>query len=260
MVHKKQPKFFLLSLLVIVWAAFFAFPVSCLAADLIAVTENLPPYNYQDENNQPSGFSTQVLQAMLDRAGLEALIHFFPWPRAYRMALVKPNVLIYTMVRNQEREQLFHWIGPIATFEFSLYALKDRTDIQLDAMKEASIYRISVLRDSMNKQKLLSSGVDPSAVHEVANEQLNLIKLFRGNTDIITGTDLVISHLAKETGHSFADITKVYASDDVNELYFALSKASSPALAEKLRNAFASVKEDGTLDYIMGMHLTLNKE
>jgi len=72
------------------------------ASDLLIVTEELPPYNYQ-EDGVAKGLSTEVVQAVLAETGLEAEIQFYPWARRYIMAQNRTNTLIYSMARIQER-------------------------------------------------------------------------------------------------------------------------------------------------------------
>ena len=85
--------------------------------NVIIVTENYPPYNYQ-QNDQQLGLPTDIVKMVMDASGLEYEIQFLPWTRAYNMPLEQDNVLIYTIIRTEERESLFHWVVFLGKVEF----------------------------------------------------------------------------------------------------------------------------------------------
>ena len=71
---------------------------------LTIVTEDYPPYNYM-ENGRITGFSTEIVEAIVRKAGLQGIPKMYPWARAYMMVQNDKDVLIYTITRNQEREE-----------------------------------------------------------------------------------------------------------------------------------------------------------
>lgn len=82
------------------------------AEEITAVTEDYPPYNYE-ENGKVTGLSTEIVKATLDEAEIKYSIKTYPWSRAIEMAENGENVLIFTITRNKERERNFKWVGPI---------------------------------------------------------------------------------------------------------------------------------------------------
>jgi polar amino acid transport system substrate-binding protein len=56
----------------------------------------------------------------MEASGLDYKIELLPWVRAYNMALNRDNVLIYTITRTTERENLFHWIVLLGAAKFYL--------------------------------------------------------------------------------------------------------------------------------------------
>ncbi|MGL6041304.1 MAG: substrate-binding periplasmic protein, partial [Deefgea sp.] len=116
------------------------------AIELPAFTENLPPLNYE-ENGIAQGYSVELLQAIANEAGMKINIQVMPWARAYQTALVTPNALLFTLVRNPERENLFLWIGPIAKRKVFLFKLSQRNDITVAELSAAKKYRIGAVRE-----------------------------------------------------------------------------------------------------------------
>jgi len=77
------------------------------------VTENLPPLQMNNAQGFPSGAMVDVVKATLEQANVEGEISIFPWARSYTMALTQPNTLIFSMMKNANRANKFHWIGKI---------------------------------------------------------------------------------------------------------------------------------------------------
>ena len=76
------------------------------AEEIKIVTTEFPPYNYE-ENGKITGLSTKVVRAVLKELGMNSEIKSYPWARAYEMALKQENVLIYSILRISEKENLF---------------------------------------------------------------------------------------------------------------------------------------------------------
>jgi polar amino acid transport system substrate-binding protein len=85
-------------------------PTTVYSDNVIIVTENYPPYSYEQEG-EITGISTDIVKCIMDESGLEYKIEVLPWARAYEMALNKDDVLIYSIMRIPEHETLFNWIA-----------------------------------------------------------------------------------------------------------------------------------------------------
>ncbi len=96
--------------------SFFGFGVVH-AAELTVITENSPPLNYK-KNGKVTGVATELVQEIMRRTGKVYSIEIMPWARGYRLALKKPNIVLYSTVRTKSREKLFKWVGPIATLKW----------------------------------------------------------------------------------------------------------------------------------------------
>jgi polar amino acid transport system substrate-binding protein len=87
------------------------------AKDLIYITEQLPPYNFQ-ENGKLQGISVDLLESVWERMGEnlnKSVIEILPWNEGYQRALNDKNTVLFAMARSPEREHLFKWAGPIGS-------------------------------------------------------------------------------------------------------------------------------------------------
>ncbi len=88
------------------------------------LTEQFKPYNYQ-ENGQAKGIAIEFLKLMWHQMGeREHPIEFLPWSRAYEMTRTRSGVVLFATIRTPEREDLFKWVGPIASTKTYLIAPK----------------------------------------------------------------------------------------------------------------------------------------
>ena len=118
------------------------------AQEILIVTEDYPPYHYQ-ENGKIVGQGTETVQAVLKVLKIEADILMLPWARAYKMALEKKNTLIYGIARMPKRENLFKWVGVTSPVNYCLFALNDRSDINIQFLEAAKRYNIGTTREDV---------------------------------------------------------------------------------------------------------------
>lgn len=220
------------------------------------VTEQLPPFNFL-EDGIPRGLSTEVVQAVLEETGREAEISFFPWARSYRMALSTPNTLIYSIMRTQDREDLFNWVGGIAPYGVSFYSLADNTDIRLTTLEDAMPLTVGVYLGDAKAEYLTQKGFENLST--VETDRLNLRQLLLGRIDLMVIDDTVIVDLMRSEGVSPDRVHRALPITDLSgHAYMAFNKDTDPALVEEFRKALGTIKANGVYDEILSKYLLLN--
>src|SRR4030043_1819203 len=94
------------------------------SSGLRIITEVYPPYNFVDKNNNVTGQSTEIVQAILEKNGTQAAIEVMPLSEGLALAQKGPKVVLYSLNRTPQRENLFKWVGPIGNYEEAFYAKK----------------------------------------------------------------------------------------------------------------------------------------
>ena len=89
------------------------------------VTEENPPFNYTEQGTVV-GLSTEIVAELGKRSGIPLQIQSMPWEQAYVAAQRDKETCIYSTVRLDNREQIFSWIGPIATNQWVLIGSESR--------------------------------------------------------------------------------------------------------------------------------------
>src|SRR3990170_301996 len=127
--------------------AFLSFSFFLLTADLSwaepvrVFTEEFPPFSFT-ENGKITGMSTEVVEAVLKQSKIEFVIESFPWARTLQNTQERTGALIYSLGRQPKRENLFKWIGVIVPANQLVFALKERTDIEITRIEDLRKYRI----------------------------------------------------------------------------------------------------------------------
>ena len=215
---------------------------------LTVVTEEYPPYNYQGSDKKISGMATEVVAEVLQRTKISYKLGIYPWARAYQMAQDAPNVLIYSIGRNEQRETLFKWVDVIAPYDVYLYRLKSRTELKVGSVADIKHYRIGAVRDDVRAQYLEKAEVPLDLVIE---DSANAKKLASQRIDMFPIDELAQVALYRREGLDPGSVVKVFKLDALSAgLYMAFSKQTSDELVRKCKEALADMKKDGSFDKI----------
>jgi glutamate N-acetyltransferase/amino-acid N-acetyltransferase len=68
---------------------------------------------------------------------LDGVVEQLPWARAYFEATSKPDIVLLTALRTDQREKELQWLGTVHTAQAHLVALKDNANIQLVGIEDA---------------------------------------------------------------------------------------------------------------------------
>lgn len=232
--------------------------VCCLGAAVAAfaqeplkiVTEEFPPYNYT-EQGKITGLSTEVVEAVLKELKLQGNIQSLPWARAYDTAKNAPGVLIYSIGRTQERENLFKWVGVIAPTDYYLYALPGKS-FKIDALENAKAYQIGTVNQDVGEQFLLARGfVKGQNLQSSIKYELNYQKLKLGRIDLWIMNEMTASHLARQSGDDpTKTLAKVYRINDLSSegYYMAFGMQTPDATVLQFKRGLEAIKKNGVFD------------
>lgn len=224
---------------------FFLFITFDLNAETLrVVTSDFPPFQML-RGNKVSGITTEIVEAVINNAGFKSDIKMYPWPRAYKMGLREPNVLIYSIVRTPEREKLFKWIGPIAPYNVYFWKLKSRKDIKIHSIEDAQHYKAGGVIDDNKADQLKKLGfVIGKNLDMVSSDELNIRTLYAGRIDIMTFDDLSFRHKVQADGKDFNQLEKIIKLDgSSHEMQLATSLDMPDAVVAKLRVSLIAFKK-----------------
>ncbi|MCP4150527.1 MAG: amino acid ABC transporter substrate-binding protein [bacterium] len=231
------------------------FSANIFAEEITVVTEYWPPYNYE-KDGVITGLSTEIVRATLERAKVKGNFGVYPWGRAYDMALNDKNVLIYTITRNEKREKLFQWIGPIASRELYLWKLKKRTDIVINDIEEAKKYVVGSEINDAATQMLIDYGFKEDVNLEIVpTNENNYRKLFEGRVDLFNGVRSSVVFQFRKHNLPFDQIETAFLLVKANTYYMAFGKKTSPDLVARIQKAFEAISKEKKVEAITNKYL-----
>lgn len=211
------------------------------------MTEEFPPFNYAGPDGKATGLGTDMVNGILTRLNQRAAIEILPWSEGYSCAIAGPKTALYSTGRTDEREHLFKWVGPIASFDYMLYA-KNGSGLSinsLDAARKAGT--IGVVKDDARHQFLLQNRFENILTCDTDAGCLR--NLLSGKTDLWLGSTANTAFIAQKEGIDTPLFREVYAVRTV-PLYIAFSNDTPDSVITGWQEALDAMKRDGTFDTI----------
>ncbi len=228
-------------------------PDKLFAQEITFVTEDQPPFQIKNQKEPPSGAFVELVNTIIETAGVEASIKIYPWARSYELALTRPNTFIFSLLRNADRETKFHWIGQIFTVKSYLVSLKSRTDITLENIDDAKNYSVGAIRHYAAVNYLIKKGFTLNKnLYKSSKSSTLWHGLYSGRTDLalINSSDL-LNNIAK----SGLDPSQIQVSlelpDFPSDIYIAANLGTEKSLVDKISKSLELIKADGRYQQIL---------
>ncbi|MEH6631730.1 MAG: transporter substrate-binding domain-containing protein [Halopseudomonas aestusnigri] len=221
-----------------VYCLFFLFISSTAFGQTIeVVTEEWPPYNYTVDG-EIAGSSTKIIKKALKAANIKYTIRSYPWARAYKVAQEKPNVLIYTIVRTEQREPLFKWVSEIQpSVSTYLYKRSDREEVMVTDLEEAFKFSVAVTRSAYSEQYLRKLGFSHNTNLIVTSYPFRgLQMLMSGRADLLAESSENLKSILADADINPKDVSPAVFLKDF-KFYAAFSKGTDDKLVARLRTA-----------------------
>ncbi|WP_404463961.1 transporter substrate-binding domain-containing protein [Vreelandella aquamarina] len=223
-----QPKpYWLLVALSILMVSQPSTPVRAQTPALTINTEEYPPFNYQDAQGVVAGIATQQLRNALHHAGIEANFRILPWARAYTEAKLRDHHCVYSTTRTAEREQQFHWVGPLVINEWSAFGLVER-QLDVSQLSELHEWRVGSFREDAVGDYVTRQGIN---VLRAPTERENMARLAAGLLDVIVTGRATGEYLAQEQALAIEHLFTFYYAP----LYLACHPSVEHTVIEQLQ-------------------------
>jgi polar amino acid transport system substrate-binding protein len=219
--------------------------------ELRIYTEQYPPYN-MTTNGQPfahsteniSGLCTDVLKALLANTDLKYSIKLRELSYGLNRASQHPNHAIYCVSKTTDREPSFHWVGPLASIKWTLFA-KPGSSIKLNNLEGARQYRIGGYKGDVMTSYLADKGFNVLAI---SKNGLNARRLVEDQISLWIADGLAGPYLAADA----ADVTNLKRVLVFREtpMYLAINKETDPDILQALNEGYRKLVESGEQEAI----------
>ena len=119
---------------ILIFVAFFGH-LQATAQELTIITEENPPFNFT-KDGQPAGATTEVVQEIMHRLGVENTIIVLPWARGYKRLQTEANIALYTYGTDPRKGNAFQWVGPLYASVLVFYARKG-SGLEINSLADA---------------------------------------------------------------------------------------------------------------------------
>jgi len=210
------------------------------------MTEDYPPVTFM-QDGEVTGLATDMVKEICFRNRVPTRIRMTSWSSAYQMALVNPNVVLFSTERTEQREELFNWVGPIGHNITSFYARKG-SGITVTSLDDAKrVAAIGTTTGWFSEQYLEGEGFTNLVSSPLPTDTVD--KLINGEVDLAVFTDLTIPEILEQAGYAMDDIEPVYAVM-TTYFYIALSLGTPQETVSLWRQTLQAMKDDGTFEQI----------
>ena len=200
-------------------------------------TEDLPPFSMM-KHDKLTGLSSDIVAVALKRAAIPYRISLFPWIRAYKMAITRPDLCLYSTVRTAEREPLFKWVGPLVRDKWVVFVPAD-SPIEIASIEALKRYRTASLPGDAMSLFLQENGIPFD--RSVTTESIRMLE--GGRIDYWATTRLKGRYQANLEGIKLREALVLKDED----MYLACNKGVPDTVVAALNTAIAQMERDGTI-------------
>ena len=216
-------------------------------------SDTYPPYIYLNNDGTPAGIDVEIATEAFRRMGYAARFEVIDWEQ--KTALVESGAIdcIWGCFSMQGRETLYRWAGP---YMVSRQVVAVNADSSIQSLSDLAGKTVMV-QSTSKPEGIFLSGSDPripqtGEVFSIEDRRVQYAMLACGYVDAIAAHETAILQYMKDSNAVFRILEEPLL---VTGLGVAFAKNDSRGLDHQLNDTFAQMREDGTLERIVGKYL-----
>ena len=222
-------------------------------AQIVVGSDSYPPYIYLNNDGVPTGIDVEIATEAFRRMGYAARFETINWEQKTNLVESGAIDCIWGCFSMEGREALYRWAGPYMVSR-QVVAVNDDSSIQ--SLSDLAGKSIAV-QSTGKPEELFLSGSDPRLPQEVdvfstEDRSVQYALLACGYVDAIAAHETAILQYMKDNALAFRILSEPLL---VTGLGVAFATNDSRGLDVRLNDTFAQLREDGTLEQIVGKYL-----
>ena len=216
-------------------------------------SDTYSPYIYLNNDGTPAGIDVEIATEAFRRMGYAARFEVIDWEQ--KTALVESGAIdcIWGCFSMQGRETLYRWAGP---YMVSRQVVAVNADSSIQSLSDLAGKTVMV-QSTSKPEGIFLSGSDPRIpqtveVFSIEDRSVQYAMLACGYVDAIAAHETAILQYMKDNNAVFRILEEPLL---VTGLGVAFAKNDSRGLDHQLNDTFAQMREDGTLERIVGKYL-----
>ena len=220
--------------------------------EIVVGSDIYPPFNYMDENGDPTGIDVELATEAFNRMGYRAVFVGIDWEEKDRLLKERQVDCVWGCFSMSGREDRFRWAGPY---------MVSRQVIAVN--KDSGIYR---LRDLKGKVVAVQSTTKPESiflnptgnipevgnVYSLEDRELIYTALGKGYVDAISAHETAITQYMKDYDADFRILDEEILTTGLG---VAFDRDDDRQIAEQLSETLEQMRQDGTSAQILAHYL-----
>ena len=211
------------------------------------LTEVTPPYYWIDKNGEAQGVNVDLANALKPLLPFNSSLEHMPWARAYHEALVKPDLVLLSLLKTPKRENQFEWLGEVNHLQAALIRLKQRETAHVTSLDEAKNFRIGSIRGYGSASFLQQKGFEENKNLALVAEPAQLWKLlYMRRIDFALANFETGQYEISDAGFNPDEVTSEYVIKALGaDLFVATGLKTEQDKVSSLKNALSILKANG---------------
>ena len=216
------------------------------------MTEEFKPFGYT-EKDEIKGVCVDIVRVLLKTVDHPDNILVYPWDRAYQEAQKLPGRILFSVGRNEAREHLFKWVGPLIS-NVTYFYKKRGSDVHIKTLEDArEIKSIAVRANYFAHTLLKEKGFQNLVV--TRDELIDLRMLAAGRANLIAAGELGLKSYCEQTSLDCSQIENTGVVVYDSKLYLAFSKDTPQKEIARWQNALDKVKNRPIYSKIISQYI-----
>lgn len=221
--------------------------------ELTVGCDNYPPYSYEDANGRHTGIDIDLAKEALKRIGYKAAFQNIDWEKKQELLNSGKIDCIWSSYSIDGREKQYHWTKP---YMFSRQVVAVKKDSKI--FKLADLKGKTVAVQSTTKPEELFLHYTKSRLPKLdelitlQNRELIYPFLSKGYVDAVAAHESAILQCMKDYDLEYRILDEPLQTVGIG---VAFSLRDDRGLDKKLTTVFQEMKEDGSLEEIIGRYL-----
>ena len=221
---------------------------------IIVGCDYYPPFNYRDENGNPTGIDIDLATEAFRRMGYEPVFEYIDWEKKAELLESGEIDCIWSSFTMTGREDQYRWAGPYMISR-QVVAVNESSDIyKLSDLKG----KVVAVQSTTKPEQILLSGTDSRIpevreIYSLENRELLYTSLGKGYVDAIAAHETSIRQYMKDYNVEYRILEESLM--DVG-LGVAFAEEDTRGMEENLDMILHEMREDGTSAEIIGRYLS----
>ena len=220
---------------------------------IVVGSDNYPPYNYEDANGLPTGIDVDLATEAFGRMGYRAEFSVIDWED--KKELVESGAIdcIWGSFSIDGREDQYRWTTP---YMVSRQAVAVRKDSDIFTIADLAGKRVAV-QSTTKPEEIFVSHADSripalGEVFSLQNRELIYPFLSKGYVDAIAAHETAILQCMADYHLEYRILEEPLLTVGLG---VAFAKDDERGLEQALSDTFAQMREDGSMEEIIGRYL-----